>query len=116
MTLEAVEFYRFVTMATHAKTVLARSYTIVLRAGVAFDATLQAVLRLTHALANCFIPLMIEQLRVILSHPLRVLHALPTLADIELGPGRSPGKGGRGAKAKQQGREPLHHSPNPIWM
>jgi len=97
VTLEAINLDRFVTVATYAEAVLARSYAIVLRAGVALDATLQAVLGFTHPLPYCFIPLMVEYVRVILSHPLRVFHALPTLADIELGPGSFTSKGGRGA-------------------
>ena len=103
-------------MTGHAKTVVARDHAVILGAGVAFDAILQAELLVAHTLAHRFVALMLEQVHMVLAHPLHIFHALTALADVRLGrvyPG-SPGR--RDTQAEQQGCEQLHYSPSPIWI
>src|SRR3989338_764254 len=114
--LEAIYFHCFITMACHAKTVFARDHAIVLHAGMALDAILQTALFLAHALAHRFVALMLEQMHVVLAHPLHIFHALAALADVQLGRVCPGSQGRRDAQTEQQGCEQLHYSPSPIWI
>ena len=116
MAFEAIDLDRFIAMAADTETVRARSHAVILGTGMAFDTTLQAVLGVAHTLVHRFVALVLEQIHVVLAHPLNILHTLPALPDIQLGGSRPGSPSGRNEQAEQQGCEQLHHSPRPIWM
>ena len=93
MALEAIQLDRFVFVATDAEAVSARSHAVVLGAGMALDAGLQTVLLITDASTQGIVAAVLEQVHVVLAHPLRIFHALSALADVQLGRGRLTGPG-----------------------
>jgi hypothetical protein len=83
MAFETVNLHRFITMAGHTKTVIARNHAIIFRAGMALNTVFQAVFFVAYAFTHRLIALMLEQVHMIFAHPLRFFHTLPSLADID---------------------------------
>ena len=84
MTLETIYLDCLEAMATHAKTIGSRYHTVVLGAGMAFDAIFQVVFTITYTLMYRLISLLQQYMHVIHAHPLRIFHAFTSLADVEL--------------------------------
>jgi hypothetical protein len=101
-------------MARNAETIPARNHTVVGLAGVALHTVLQADLFIAYTFANRLFTLMLEQVHMILAHPLRILNALPAHTDIRLGHIRLGSPNSGNAQAKQKRYEQPHHSPRPI--
>jgi len=85
MAFKAVYLYRLVAMAADTEAILSSNHAVVLQAGMAFDAILQALRLFAYALVYCFIALVQKYMHVVLAHPLRVFYTLPPFAYVELG-------------------------------
>ena len=85
MTFEAVDLDSGIGMATLAEILVAAEHAVVHLAGVAIDAVGKAVFAAANTFAHCLVALVHDQLHVITAHELWVFHALPALADVELG-------------------------------
>jgi hypothetical protein len=94
-------------MTALTETVGTPNHAVVLGAGMALDAILQAIFPVAFALMHGLIALLQQHMHVVLAHPLRLFHALAALADVELGHqgiGRPSGRSG-----KQQDEQKSFH-------
>jgi hypothetical protein len=114
MAFKAINLHCLIFMACYAKTVVARDHAVILGAGMTFNAVFQTDLIVANTFAYSLITLMFKQMHVILEHPLRISHALPTFADIRLGRECIVSPSYREKTAKQQSCKKLHYSPKPI--